>query len=142
MEVEKLGVVVQMIGFILLFEIVDYFLLGDIFICVFQWEEFLVRVYYEVMVIGLCMIIIVRGGNFEVIVLGKNGIVIIDYENFDVFVIQIDYLLSRLEESEEMGRIGCELVELYYSWLRVVWDILSIINDLKLMFLEKMGLIE
>lgn len=100
----------------------------------------MVRVYYEVMVIGLFIIIINRGGNLEVIIFGKNGIVIMDYENFGVFVDCIDYLLFRLNKREEMGRRGCELVELYYGWLRVVWDILSVINDLGLMFfLEKLG---
>lgn len=95
------------------------------------------------MVIGLCIIIIGRGGNLEVIIFGKNGIVIIDYENLGVFVDCIDYLLFMLNKREEMGKRGCELVELYYSWLRVVWDILSIINDLILMylflFLERFG---
>ncbi|ABG52862.1 glycosyl transferase, group 1 [Trichodesmium erythraeum IMS101] len=141
-EAEKLGAAVQMTGFISPSEIADYFLLGDIFICASQWEEPLARVHYEAMATGLCTITTARGGNPEVIVPGKNGIVITDYENPDAFATQIDYLLSRPEESEEMGRTGRELAELHYSWSRVAWDILSIINDSKSTSLEKMGLIE
>ncbi len=132
----------MMTGFISPSEIADYFLLGDIFIFVPQWEEPLARVHYEAMATGLCTITTARGGNPEVIVPGKNGIVITDYENPDAFATQIDYLLSRPEESEEMGRTGRELAELHYSWSRVAWDILSIINDSKSTSLEKMGLIE
>jgi spore coat protein SA len=81
------------------------------------------------MATGLCTITTARGGNPEVIIPEKNGIVIADYENPDAFAEKIDYLLSRPQESEEMGRTGRQLAELYYSWSRVSWDILSIIND-------------
>ncbi len=128
-EAEKLGPAVQMTGFIYPSEVADYFLLGDIFVCASQWEEPLARVHYEAMATGLSIITTARGGNPEVIVPGKNGIVITDYENPDAFAEQIDYLLSRPKESEAMGRTGRELAELYYSWSRVAWDILRIIND-------------
>ncbi|MGD1700253.1 glycosyltransferase family 4 protein [Dapis sp. BLCC M229] len=143
-EAEKLGQAVQMTGFIRPSEVADYFLLGDIFICASQWEEPLARVHYEAMATGLCTITTARGGNPEVIIPGKNGIVITDYENPDAFAKQIDYLLSRPNESEEMGRTGRELAELYYSWSRVAWDILSIINDSTSMSssLETLGQIE
>ncbi|NET45423.1 glycosyltransferase family 4 protein [Okeania sp. SIO2B3] len=141
-EAEKLGQAVQMTGFIPPSEVADYFLLGNIFVCASQWEEPLARVHYEAMATGLCTITTARGGNPEVIIPGKNGIIITDYENPDAFAEQIDYLLSRPKESEEMGRTGRELAELYYSWSRVAWDILSIINDSKSMPLERLGLIE
>ncbi|NEQ40370.1 MAG: glycosyltransferase family 4 protein [Okeania sp. SIO3I5] len=128
-EAEKLGPAVQMTGFIPPSEVADYFLLGDMFVCASQWEEPLARVHYEAMATGLSTITTARGGNPEVIMPGKNGIVITDYENPDAFAEQIDYLLSKPKESEAMGRTGRELAELYYSWSRVAWDILSIIND-------------
>ena len=128
-EAEKLGPAVQMTGFIPPSEVADYFLLGDIFVCASQWEEPLARVHYEAMATGLCTITTARGGNPEVIIPGKNGIVITDYENPAAFAEQIDYLLSRPKESEEMGRSGRKVAELYYSWSRVAWDILSVIND-------------
>ncbi|MEB3341933.1 glycosyltransferase family 4 protein [Okeania sp.] len=141
-KAEKLGSAVQMTGFIPPSEVADYFLLGDIFVCASQWEEPLARVHYEAMATGLCTITTARGGNPEVIVPGKNGIVITDYENPNAFAKQIDYLLSKPKESEAMGRTGRELAELYYSWSRVAWDILSIINDSKSLPLEKLNSIE
>ncbi len=141
-EAEKLGPAVQMTGFIPPSEVAEYFLLGDIFVCASQWEEPLARVHYEAMATGLSIITTARGGNPEVIVPGKNGIVITDYENPDAFAEQVDYLLSRPKESEEMGRTGRELAELYYSWSRVAWDILSIINDNKSISLDTLGLID
>lgn len=141
-EAEKLGQAVQMTGFIPPSKVSDYFLLGDIFVCASQWEEPLARVHYESMATGLCTVTTARGGNPEVIIPGKNGLVITDYENPDAFATQIDYLLSRPKESEEMGRTGRELAELYYSWSRVAWDILSIINDSKSMSIDTIGQIE
>ncbi|NEQ72505.1 MAG: glycosyltransferase family 4 protein [Okeania sp. SIO2C9] len=128
-EAEKLGQAVQLTGFIPPSEVADYFLLGDIFVCASQWEEPLARVHYEAMATGLCTITTARGGNPEVIVPGKNGIVISDYDNPDAFATEIDYLLSKPKKSEKMGRTARDLAELYYSWSRVAWDILSIIND-------------
>ena len=128
-EAEKLGAAVQMTGFIPPSEVADYFLLGDIFVCASQWEEPLARVHYEAMATGLSTITTARGGNPEVIIPGKNGIVITDYENPDAFAEEIDDLLSRPKKREEMGRTGRQRAELYYSWSRVAWDLLSIIND-------------
>ncbi len=141
-EAQKLGQAIQMTGFISPSEVADYFLLGDIFVCASQWQEPLARVHYEAMATGLCTITTARGGNPEVIIPGKNGIVISDYENSDAFATQIDYLLSKPKESEEMGRTGRELAELYYSWSRVAWDILSIINDSKSTSLTELPEIE
>lgn len=128
-KAEQLGGAVQMTGFIPPYEVADYFLLGDVFVCASQWEEPLARVHYEAMATGLCTITTGRGGNPEVIIPGKNGIVITDYENSGAFADCIDYLLSMPNKREEMGKRGRELAELYYSWSRVAWDILSIIND-------------
>ena len=92
------------------------------------------------MATGLSTITTNRGGNPEVIIPGKNGIVITDYENSGAFADRIDYLLSRPNKREEMGRRGRELAELHYGWSRVAWDILSVINDSGLMSsLEKLG---
>ena len=135
-----MGPAVQMTGLIPPSEVADYFRLGDIFICASQWEEPVARAHYEAMATGLCTITTARGGNPEVIISGKNGIVITDYENPDAFAEQIDYLLSRPNESEAIGRKGRELAELYYSLSRVAWDILSIINDSK--SLDTLGLID
>lgn len=128
-KAKKMRSSVRLTGFIPPSQVADYFLLGDIFVCASQWEEPLARVHYEAMATGLCTITTARGGNPEVIIPEKNGIVIADYENPDAFAEKIDYLLSRPQESEEMGRRGRQLAELYYSWSRVAWDILSIIND-------------
>ncbi|MDE5072912.1 MAG: glycosyltransferase family 4 protein [Trichodesmium sp. St16_bin4-tuft] len=128
-KAEQLGGAVQMTGFIPPSEVADYFLLGDVFVCASQWEEPLARVHYEAMATGLCTITTGRGGNPEVVIPGKNGIVITDYENSGAFADCIDYLLSMPNKREEMGKRGRELAELYYSWSRVAWDILSIIND-------------
>jgi Glycosyltransferase len=139
-KAEKLGAAIQMTGFIPPSEVADYFLLGDIFVCASQWEEPLARVHYEAMATGLSTITTNRGGNPEVIIPGKNGIVITDYENSGAFADRIDYLLSRPNKREEMGRRGRELAELHYGWSRVAWDILSVINDSGLMSsLEKLG---
>ena len=68
---------------------------------------------------------------------------ITDYENSGAFADCIDYLLSMPNKREEMGKRGRELAELYYSWSRVAWDILSIINDSTSMYssssLERFG---
>ena len=142
-KAEQLGEAVQMTGFIPPYEVADYFLLGDVFVCASQWEEPLARVHYEAMATGLCTITTGRGGNPEVIIPGKNGIVITDYENSGAFADCIDYLLSMPNKREEMGKRGRELAELYYSWSRVAWDILSIINDSTSMYssssLERFG---
>ena len=142
-KAEQLGGAVQMTGFIPPYEVADYFLLGDVFVCASQWEEPLARVHYEAMATGLCTITTGRGGNPEVIIPGKNGIVITDYENSGAFADCIDYLLSMPNKREEMGKRGRELAELYYSWSRVAWDILSIINDSTSMYssssLERFG---
>lgn len=128
-QAKSLGDSVRLSGFIPPIKIPDYFLLGDIFVCASQWQEPLARVHYEAMATGLCIITTARGGNPEVIVPDKNGLLIKDYQNPQAFATQINYLLSRPDLTEEMGRRGRYVSEVYYSWYRVASDILKIVAD-------------
>ncbi len=133
-QAKSLGDSVRFTGFIPPVNIPNYFLLGDLFVCASQWQEPLARVHYEAMATGLCTISTARGGNPEVIIPEKNGLLVTDYQNPDAFATQIDYLLSRPEKAEEMGRRGRHLSGLYHSWSRVASDILSIINGQQFSF--------
>ncbi|MFM2061669.1 MAG: hypothetical protein RLZZ507_1339 [Cyanobacteriota bacterium] len=126
-QAKSLGDCVRFSGFISPVNIPDYFLLGDIFVCASQWQEPLARVHYEAMATGLSIITTARGGNAEVIIPDGNGLLINDYENPHAFATQINYLLSRPDLTEEMGRKGRYLSETYYSWYRVASDILKIL---------------
>ncbi|MDH6077462.1 glycosyltransferase family 4 protein [Umezakia ovalisporum] len=128
-QAKSLGDSVRLSGFISPVKIPDYFLLGDIFVCASQWQEPLARVHYEAMATGLSIITTARGGNSEVIVPGGNGILIEDYQNPHAFATNINYLLSKPDCSEEMGRKGRYLSETYYSWSRVASDILKILTN-------------
>nr|WP_243146693.1 glycosyltransferase family 4 protein [Scytonema sp. UIC 10036] len=128
-QAKSLGDSVRFSGFIPPVNIPDYFLLGDIFVCASQWQEPLARVHYEGMATGLSIVTTARGGNAEVIVPDQNGLIINDYQNPHAFATQINYLLSRPDLAEEMGRRGRYLSEVYYSWSRVASDILKILAD-------------
>jgi spore coat protein SA len=128
-QAKSLGDSVRLSGFIPPVKIPDYFLLGDIFVCASQWQEPLARVHYEAMATGLSIITTARGGNSEVIVPDENGLLIKDYQNPHAFATQINYLLSKPDLTEEMGRRGRYLSEAHYSWSRVASDILKILAD-------------
>ncbi|WP_414588374.1 glycosyltransferase family 4 protein [Scytonema sp. PCC 10023] len=128
-QAKSLGDSVRLSGFISPVEIPDYFLLGDIFVCASQWQEPLARVHYEAMATGLSIITTARGGNSEVIVPEQNGLLINDYQNPHAFATQINYLLSRTDLTEKMGRRGRYLSEVHYSWSRVASDILKILAE-------------
>ncbi|NEP09693.1 MAG: glycosyltransferase family 4 protein [Symploca sp. SIO2C1] len=128
-QAESLGDSVRFTNFIFPDKIQDYFLLGDIFVCSSQWEEPLARVHYEAMATGLSIITTVRGGNPEVIIPGKNGLLVKEYQNPDAFAAHINYLLSKPEIAQDMGRNGRHLSETYYGWSRVASDILKIIDN-------------
>ena len=126
-QAKSLGDSVRLSGFISPVKVSDYFLLGDIFVCASQWQEPLARVHYEAMATGLPIITTARGGNAEVIIPDGNGLLINDYQNPHAFATQINYLLSRSDLIEEMGRKGRYLSETHYSWYRVASDILHIL---------------
>lgn len=76
--------------FIFVDDILNFFLMVDVFVCSFQWNEFFVCVNYEVMVVGMFLIIINWGGNGEVVKYEVNGFVIDSYNKFFLFVKVID----------------------------------------------------
>ena len=95
---------------------VEYYNMGDLFVCTSQWQEPLARVHYEAMASALPIITTNRGGNAEVINEGVNGFAIDDYTNPDEFSKYIKYLIKNEEKGIEMGKAGREFVEKNHNW--------------------------
>ncbi|GAC40776.1 glycosyltransferase family 4 protein [Paenibacillus popilliae] len=114
-------------GYIQSGDIHRWFCAADVFVCTSVWDEPLARVHYEAMAAGLPFLTTARGGNPEVL-LNDNGLLITDPENPVEFAEKLNYLLSNMEASRQMGLRGRRLAEQRFIWPRVAREILEVWN--------------
>ncbi|MCB2289082.1 glycosyltransferase family 4 protein [Clostridium sp. CS001] len=118
-------------GFLSPNEIPKYYSIGDVFVCMSQWQEPLARVHYEAMAAGLPIITTNRGGNAEVMQEGVNGYVMNDYNNPRVLEQNIVRLLDNEGLAHRLGMNGRKIALEKYNFNRLANDLLKLFDSVK-----------